>query len=168
VGPAWRTWRGGQIDRLIRPDVNIYYGFSGGALVDVEGSVIGLNTSALARGSAITIPASSVSRIVNDLLTQGRVRRGYLGVGLHPVQLPDGQSGLIILSIEPGGPAARAGIFVGDVLLTLEGQTVSDTDDVQAHLGGDRIGKSVTAGLVRGGSHLTIEVIPGERPDGGR
>ena len=169
VGPAWRTWRGGQIDRLIRPDVNIYYGFSGGALIDAEGSVIGLNTSALARGSAITIPASTVSRIMTDLLTQGRVRRGYLGVGLHPVELPESRSGLIILSIEPDGPAAKAGIFVGDVLLTLEGQPVTDTDDVQAHLGGDRIGQPIAAGLIRGGSPMTLTVIPGERrPEGAR
>ena len=169
LGSAWRTWRGGQIDRFIRPDLNIYHGFSGGALVDVEGLVIGLNTSALTRGSGVTIPASTVSRVVGDLLTQGHVRRGYLGVGLHPVELPGGRTGLIILSIEPNGPAAQAGIFVGDVLVALEGQPVTDTDDVQAHLGGDRIGKSIAAELVRGGAPLTLNIVPGERPhEGGK
>lgn len=169
LNSAWRTWRGGQIDRFIRPDVSIYYGFSGGALVDVEGRVIGLNTSGLTRGYGVTVPASTVSRIVGDLLTQGHVRRGYFGVGLHPVELPDGSTGLIILSIEPNGPAAKAGVFVGDVLVSLDGKPVHDTDDVQAHLSGDNIGKPVTAQLVRGGAPLTLNIVPGERrPEGAR
>jgi len=169
VGGAWRTWRGGQIERFIAPDVSIYYGFSGGALVDIEGHVIGLNTSGLTRGSGVTIPASTLARVVGDLLTSGHVHRGYLGVGLHPVSLPDGRSGLVVLSIEPGGPAARAGIFVGDVLVTLEGEPVADTDDVQAHLGADKVGKTLEAGLVRGGSALQLNVVPGERrPEGAR
>jgi S1-C subfamily serine protease len=169
IGSAWRTWRGGAVDRFIRPDLNIYPGFSGGALVDTEGLVIGLNTSALTRGSGVTIPALTVSRVVDDLLTTGHVRRGYLGVGLHPVELPDGRSGLIILSIEPNGPAAKGGIFVGDVLVALEGQPVADTDDVQAHLGGDRVGKPLTAEFIRGGAPLTLSLVPGERrPEGDR
>ncbi len=163
IGSSWRTWRGGAVDRFIRPDLNIYPGFSGGALVDTEGSVIGLNTSALTRGSGVTIPVLTVGRVVEDLLARGHVRRGYLGVGLHPVELPGGLAGLIILSIEPGGPAAKSGIFVGDVLISLEGRPVTDTDDVQAHLGGDRVGKPLTAELVRGGAHVTVNIVPGER-----
>jgi S1-C subfamily serine protease len=169
IGGAWRTWRGGQIERFIAPDVNIYYGFSGGALVDVDGQIIGLNTSGLTRGSGVTVPASTVSRVIGDLLTSGRVRRGYLGVGLHPVSLPDGRNGLVVLSIEPDGPAAKAGVFVGDVLVALEGQPVSDTDDVQSHLGADKVGKPLEAGIVRGGAAVTLTVTPGERrPEGGR
>ncbi len=160
---AWRTWRGGQVERFIRPDLSIYPGFSGGALVDVEGQVIGLNTSGLTRGSGVTIPAATVTRVVNDLLTSGHVRRGYLGIGMHPVQLPDGRDGLIILSVEPDGPAAKAGVLIGDVLLTLEGQPVTDTDDVQAHLGGDRVGQPISAELLRGGSPLKLDITPGER-----
>ena len=136
VSGPWRTWRGGQIERFIRPDVNIYPGFSGGALVDAEGGVIGLNTSGLTRGVGVTVPASAVSRVTDELLSRGHVRRGFLGVGLHPVQLPDGGRGLIVLSLEPGGPAHKAGVFVGDVLLTLDGEAVDDTDAVQSHLGG--------------------------------
>lgn len=169
IGGAWRTWRGGQIERFIAPDVNIYYGFSGGALVDVEGNIIGLNTSGLTRGSGVTVPASTVSRVIGDLLTSGRVRRGYLGVGLHPVSLPDGRNGLVVLSIEPDGPAAKAGVFVGDVLVALEGQPVSDTDEVQSHLGADKVGKPLEAGIVRGGAAAKLSVTPGERrPEGGR
>lgn len=164
VGGAWRTWRGGQIDRFIRPDVNIYPGFSGGALVDVEGRVIGVNTSGLTRGGGVTVPASTVSRVVEELLSRGHVRRGFIGVGLHPVRLPDGTRGLIVLSLEPGGPALLAGVMVGDVLLTLDGEAVIDTDAVQAQLGADRIGKTVVAEIVRGGTRLSIGVVPAERP----
>jgi S1-C subfamily serine protease len=164
VGGPWRTWRGGQIERFIRPDVNIYTGFSGGALVDVEGGVIGLNTSGLTRGTGVTVPASTVSRVVEELLSRGHVRRGFLGVSLHPVQLPDGGRGLILLSLEPGGPAQKAGMFVGDVLLTLNGEAVIDTDAVQSHLGAEQIGKTVAAEIVRGGSRVGISVVPGERP----
>ena len=169
VGGAWRTWRGGHVDRFIRPDLNVYTGFSGGALVDTEGRVIGLNTSGLTRGGGVTIPASTVSRVVDDLLTRGHVRRGYLGVGLQAVELPGGRSGLIILSVETQGPAAKAGIVVGDVLLTLAGQPVADTDDVQAHLSADQVGKPLVAELLRGGSPLKLDLVPGERrPEGAR
>ena len=163
LGGPWRTWRGGPIERFVAPDVNIYYGFSGGALVDVEGRIIGLNTSGLTRGSGITIPAVTVTRVVDDLLTRGRVQRGYLGVGLHPVALPDGRKGLVVLSIEPNGPAGKAGIFVGDVLAALEGQPVEDTDDVQAHLGAENVGKAIEAAIVRGGVDVKVAITPGER-----
>jgi S1-C subfamily serine protease len=164
VSGPWRTWRGGQIERFIRPDINIYTGFSGGALVDVEGCVIGLNTSGLTRGMGVTIPASTVSRVAAELLSRGRVRRGFLGVGMHPVELPDGRQGLVILSIEPNGPVAHAGIVVGDVLLTLDGDSVTETDAVQLHLGPESVGKPVSAGILRGGAPMKIDVTPAERP----
>jgi S1-C subfamily serine protease len=162
-GP-WRTWRGGQIGRFIRPDISIYTGFSGGALVDVEGRVIGLNTTGLTRGMGTTIPASTVSRVVDELLSRGHVRRGFLGVGLHPVALPGGKQGLVILSIEPNGPASQAGIVVGDVLLTLNGTPVIDTDAVQLHLGSESVGKVLVAEILRGGTPMKINVTPAERP----
>jgi S1-C subfamily serine protease len=169
TGGAWRTFRGGQIERFIRPDINISPGFSGGALVDAAGRLAGLNTSGLSRGTAITIPPSTVNRVVNDLLTSGHVRRGYLGVGLHPVRLPDGREGLIVLSVEPDGPAAKSGVLLGDVLLTLAGKSISDTDDVQQHLGSEQVGKPLEAELVRGGGALRLTLVPGERRhDGGR
>jgi S1-C subfamily serine protease len=164
ISGAWRTWRGGEIERFIRPDINIYTGFSGGALVDVLGRVIGLNTSGLTRGMGVTIPASTVSRVVDELLSRGHVRRGFLGVGLHPVVLPGDRQGLVILSIEPNGPANQAGIVVGDVLLTLAGTPVSDTDAVQSHLGSESVGKPLAAGILRGGTPLNIQVTPAERP----
>ncbi len=161
-GP-WRTWRGGQMEQFIRPDVNIYIGFSGGALVDAEGRVIGINTTGLTRGTGITIPASTVTRVTDELLSRGHIRRGFLGVGLHPVRLPDGVHGLIVLSLDPNGAALKAGVIVGDILLKLDGEAVKDTDDVQAHLGGEQVGKTVAAEILRGGSKITVGIVPAER-----
>jgi S1-C subfamily serine protease len=127
-------------------------------LVDVAGRVIGINTTGLTRGSAVTILAASVSRVVDELLERGHVRRGFLGVGFHPIE-----TGLIILSLEKDGPAARAGVLVGDVLVALDGKPVSDTDDVQAHLGSGSVGRAVRAEFVRGGQRVTLEITPEER-----
>ena len=165
-GP-WRTWRGGQIEQFIRPDVSLYPGFSGGPLVNTEGEVLGINTSALTRGMGVTVPASTVNRVADELLKRGHIARGYLGVGLHPVQLPDSHTGLIVLSVAPGGPAAKAGIFVGDVLVSIEGKTISDTDDVQTHLGSESIGKALKATIIRGGQTIEVAITPEERPRGG-
>lgn len=163
VSGPWRTWRGGQIERFIRPDVNIYVGFSGGALVDADGRLIGLNTSGLTRGTGVTLPVSTISRVATEILDSGRVRRGFLGVGLHPVALPGGTKGLVVLSVEPAGAADRAGVLVGDILLKMAGQPVEDTDAVQAHLGGEKVGKPLPAEILRGGSPIQIDIVPAER-----
>jgi S1-C subfamily serine protease len=174
VGREWRTSRGGEIDRLIRPDVSIFIGFSGGALLDTEGRIIGLNTTGLARGVGLTIPAATVNRVVDSLLQQGRVKRPYLGVGmLHRVPLPEKlrekfnltqASGLMLLSVEADAPADKAGLTIGDILLTLGGKAVPGTDDAQALLGGHEVGAVVRAGILRGGEVKEVEITLGERP----
>lgn len=173
LGDEWRTWRGGEIDRLIRLDLAIYLGFSGGALVDAEGRVVGINTSALARGAGVTVPASTVDRVVDQILTHGRIARPYLGVGMHPVALPDKlrdkfqltqATGLMMLSVEAEAPADKAGITIGDILLALEDTPVADTDDVQAMLGGKKVGVIVKARILRGGEVKEVEITLGERP----
>jgi S1-C subfamily serine protease len=173
LGPRWRTWRGGEIDRLVRLDLVLYPGFSGGPLVDAAGHVVGLNTSALARDSRLAVPVTTVGRVVDELLRQGHVSRGYLGIGMQPVRLPDGlraalglpgDGGLIVVTVEPDGPAARAGLLLGDVLVALDGVPTADLDDVQGRLGGDRIGATVTALVIRAGARAEVRVTVGERP----
>jgi S1-C subfamily serine protease len=173
LGDKWRTWRGGEIDRLIRPDVSIFIGFSGGALIDVEGRVIGINTTGLARGTGLTIPASTVNHVVDTLLKHGRIARPYLGVGMQPVALPaelrsslnlPNESALVILSVEAESPAGRAGIMIGDVLVTLEGVPVADTDDVQTVLSRSQIGQTIRASILRGGEQREITLTLAERP----
>lgn len=173
AGPAWRTWRGGEIDRFVRLDVSIYDGFSGGAAVNARGEVVGVNSSGLARGSAVTVPAATVNRVADQLLRGGRVARGYLGAGMQPVRLPErltrslgltSDAGVIVLGVEPGGPADAAGILVGDVLVAFAGAPVRDTSDVLAALGPDRVNTAVTARVVRAGAVLDVPVTVGERP----
>ncbi|MBK9169390.1 MAG: PDZ domain-containing protein [Bryobacterales bacterium] len=158
---AWRTWRGGSVDRFIRLDVAIYHGFSGGALVTADGRIAGVNTSALARGAAVAIPVETVNRVVDDLLRHGRVARGYLGVGMQPVR-----GGVIVLSVEPDSPAARGGLLVGDVLVAIDESAVRDTDDVQAVLDPSRVGKTVPVRVIRAGAEAGLSITIGERPKG--
>ena len=174
VAGEWRTWRGGRIDRGIRPDVSIFVGFSGGALVDTEGRVIGVNTTGLARGAGLTIPASTVDRVVDHLLQHGRVARPYLGVGMNNrIALPEKlrekfnlqqASGLMILSVEADGPADRAGIMIGDILLALGDAAVADSDAGQAVLASLEVGAAVKARILRGGELREVEIALGERP----
>lgn len=173
LGGAWRTWRGGQIDQFVRLDLAIYPGFSGSALVNSEGRIVGLNTSGLARGLAIGVPAATVNRVVTELLEKGHVARGYLGVGMQPVLLPaalqrklnlPGNTGMIVVSLEPEGPAAQAGVLLGDILVALDASWISSTDDVQAKLGRERIGQSLSATLIRGGAAEQLSITVGERP----
>jgi S1-C subfamily serine protease len=170
---AWNTWRGGQVDQFIRADVTLYPGFSGGPLVNAAGEIVGINTSGLSRNMGLTIPAATVNRVVDQLLSTGRIARGYLGLGLQPVRLPDtlkqavgttSDTGVIIISIEGGGPAEQAGLFIGDILVTLDGTPVTDTDAVQGFLGPERIGSALTAKVARGGQPVDVTITVGERP----
>jgi S1-C subfamily serine protease len=109
LGGSWRTRGGGQLDHYLQTDVVMYPGFSGGPLVDASGRVIGINTSALLRGTSLAVPTATVSRVVADLLAHGQVRRGYLGVGTQPARLParlaeqlGQETGLLLVSVEPG------------------------------------------------------------------
>jgi S1-C subfamily serine protease len=171
AGPA-RTWRGGQLDRFIRSDAILYPGFSGGPLVDSAGRAIGINSSYLARGSGIAIPVEVAARVAEALLSHGRVRRGYLGVSSQTVPLPTdssakagGQSsGLLIVRVEPGSAAEGGGIMIGDILVGLDGQPVSDVDDLQRLLGGAAVGQSTAIRVLRGGEPRDLAVTIGERP----
>ena len=173
VDGPWRTWHGAEIDSLLRLDLAIYDGFSGGPLIDAAGRVLGINTSALARGVPVTIPVATVERVVTELLERGSIRRAYLGIGTQPVRVPaslarkvelQSDVALLIVSLESGGPADRDGLLLGDVLLELGGAAVSDPTDVLAQLGGDRVGRPIAARVIRGGQVKTLQVTPGERP----
>ena len=176
ISGAWRTWAGGQIDQLIRPDLTLYPGFSGGALVDAAGRVVGINTSGLSRSLNLAIPTTTVNRVIDALLSKGRIARGFLGVAMQPVRLPENlrgglpsgtDAGLIVVSVEENGPAEKAGIIVGDIITALDGKPVADTNDVQSLLDPDRVGKPLTVQLIRGGAVTELTVTVGERPQRG-
>jgi len=173
VGGEWRTWQGGAIDRFVRLDVAVYDGFSGGPLIDAAGRVVGINTSGLARASALTVPAGTVSRVVGQLLAKGHIARGWLGIATQPVHLPaplrrtleiDSDAGLVVVNVEPDSPADRGGVLIGDILLALDDRPVSDPGDVLAALGGDRIGAAIGLSVARGGRAERLTVTVGERP----
>ncbi|MGI8553572.1 MAG: S1C family serine protease [Dehalococcoidia bacterium] len=171
VGGPVRTWRGGQLERFIRSDVILYPGFSGGPLVDANGRAVGINTSHLSRGSGIAIPMETAQRVAEALLSHGKIRRGYLGISSQPVNLPanatsqaGGQaSGLLILRVEPDGPAEKAGLILGDILVSLAGEPVKDVDDLQRLLSGERVGQATPVKVLRGGEPREISVTIGER-----
>jgi len=172
LGGAWRTWRGGRIEQLIRVAITLYPGFSGGALLDAHGAVIGINTAGLARSGGVALPHSTVDRVAGELLTKGYIARPHLGVAAQSVRLPgslrdklglDRGTGVIVVGLDPDGPAERAGVFVGDILLSVDAQPVGDTMDLQHALVG-LIGRTLPVTLVRGGEPLTLQVVPGERP----
>jgi S1-C subfamily serine protease len=175
LGGEWRTWQGGRVDRFVRLDLTIYDGFSGGPLVDAAGRVLGINTSGLTRAAPIAIPVSTVNRVTDELLAGGHVRRGYAGVAVQPVEIPErlvrehslpSETALLVVAVEPSGPADRAGIIIGDVLVALDGAPLREPTDLLAGLSGR---EPMKVQLVRGGAPVTVSLTPGDRPArGGR
>ena len=170
VGGPVRTRRGPRLERFIQTDATPYPGFSGGPLIDARGNVLGILVSGWGRGAAFAIPADIAWRTAGTLSERGSVKRGYLGILSQPVRLPDGQSlgltqrgGLLVVGVEEGSPAGRGGLIVGDILATLDGQPVEDTDDLLVLLSGDRVGSPVPVKLVRGGELTEVEITVGER-----
>jgi S1-C subfamily serine protease len=169
---SWRTWSGSRIDQFIRLDLSIYPGFSGGALVDAHGRVAGIITSG-PRNSVLAIPAATVNRVIEQLSSKGRITRGFLGLGMQPVRLPDtlkqslkleSHGGVIIVEVKAGGPADKAGVLIGDVLVELDGRTIGEPGDVQAALDPEQVGKTVKAKFVRAGAKIELSIVVGERP----
>jgi S1-C subfamily serine protease len=170
-GPS-PTWRGGKLDRVVRLDLSLHPGAEGAAVVDGEGKLVGVATSALSRFSVFAIPLETIGRVAGKLLEHGRIPRGYLGVGLQPVSIPEHlrkkldipAAGLIAVSVEADAAAGRAGMLIGDVLVELGGRWIDRTETLQEALDSDSIGKTVPARIVRGGEMVTLEITPGERP----
>jgi S1-C subfamily serine protease len=175
-GP-WQTWRGGKIERFIRPDLSVYPAFSGGPLVDTQGAAIGMNTWGLTRRSAVTLPIETLARVAGEILAHGRVSRGYLGVAMQAVRLPDAlratlgiaqHAGAIVVDVAAGGPAEAGGIFIGDVLLSIAGSVVEDSDDVQRALSTTSAGDACALKVLRAGRVHDLTLALGERPHDGR
>jgi S1-C subfamily serine protease len=175
VGGAWRPWGGGEIDRLLQSDINLYPGFGGGPLVDAAGQVLGINSGRLSRPYTTTLPVETVNRVISQLASHGYVRRGYLGAAMQPVRLQpqlrsrlgiDREGGLLVSTIQSDGPSAAGGLLLGDVIIGIGGKPVAEPEDVLKVLNGDTAGKTLALDLVRGGRLETVEVLIGERPRG--
>ena len=158
LGPSVDTPQGGTLDRYVESDRQIPRGFAGGPLVDVDGAVIGMNTRTLLRGCDIAVPVATLRRVVDELKQHGAIRKGYLGVGAYPT----GQ-GALVASLEDGGPAATAGILIGDILVQVDGEQVSGPDSLRGVLA-DRPNKQVKVVLIRGGQRQELDVTLGATP----
>src|SRR6266550_3049349 len=172
VGEGWRTWQGARIDKVLRLDVAVYDGFSGGSLVDASGAVLGLNNPALARGTPLTLPAAAVDKVLDELLESGHVRRPFIGVAVQPVALSEsvmkqheleGEAGLLIVSIADGSPAEKAGMMLGDVLLQASGQSIGRPDDLLDALSSVPKNGAVTVKFLRGGTIKSAAITPADR-----
>jgi S1-C subfamily serine protease len=169
-----QTWRGGRLDQHVRLALELPPGFSGGPLLSAQGKIIGINSSALARGRGITIPVSTVNRVVDELLEKGRIARPYLGLAMQPVDVPEtlaaklktpAARGLLIVHVEPGGPGEKSGLLIGDILVAIREQPLRDTEEIQQRLLSAKIGDAIPITVLRGGSPLQVSVTIGERPE---
>lgn len=171
-----RPWTGASLTPYIRLDIGLQPTAIGGAVIDASGNLVGLATPRFARFGAIAVPASTINKISDTLLKQGRIPRGYLGVGLQPVRLPNGlremlqrneKTAAIVLEVHSDGPADKAGIVIGDILVSLAGQSITRLEDVQSLLAGDAIGKTLPLKFIRGGAVQDGNIVVAERPHGG-
>jgi S1-C subfamily serine protease len=163
------VWPGFRLEHAIHTTLEPFSGFSGGALVNTLGQVVGVSTSALERGRGVAIPMADVSRVVDSLRKHGRLRRGYLGITSMPIGVPARQRsegaerGLLVTSVAPDSPADRAQVLVGDILIAIDGTSAKRPDDLAAHLTGERVGQVSVLHLVRGLQALKLDVTVGER-----
>jgi S1-C subfamily serine protease len=173
TGPALRTWQGGQLDLTLRLDRRLHPNLSGGPALDDQGRAYGINTSGLSRLASVVIPASTVDRVSTELEKKGRVGRAYLGVGMQPVRLSEklretlkisNEIGIMVAGVESDGPAEKAGVMLGDVLVALDGKPLNNLRSVQNFLIAAQIGKSVKASIIRGGALIEVVIAIGERP----
>lgn len=170
-GPR-RSWHGGEIEGVIYADVTLYPGFSGGPLVDLAGKVVGLNSSHLTRQNSSAIPLVTLDRVAKTLLTHGRVRRGYLGVGTQQVPLPEAlaqkagltqESALLVVNVEAGSPADKGGLMLGDLLVLVGDQPIIDVDSLRAQLTSDKLDQTLSMRIIRGGEPQNLSITLGER-----
>lgn len=172
AGGPWQSLRGGRIDRTIRLDRRIHASEEGGALIDADGGWIGMTVSG-PRGAALAIPAETIERVAAQLLAHGRIARGYLGLGLQPVRLTDAlvralspseRRGVIVVNADSDGPGPRAGVLIGDIIVSWNGDRVHTVREVFRRLGPDAVGSEVILGIIRGGEPRTLTIKITERP----
>lgn len=177
VGDAWRTWRGGTLDRRVQSDLDLPPGFGGGPLVTAAGTIAGINSGGMSRPLCVTIPDVTIDRVLDAVLNRGYVARGWLGASMQVVRFSDaaserlgfdGRGGLVVLDVEHDSPAAHGGVMIGDVLVRIDDTRITQHDDVMAFLGSDRVGATIQLHVVRGGAIVVLPVTVGERPHGAR
>ena len=158
------------VDNVIQTDAALNPGNSGGALADGHGHVVGINTAVAGVGLGLAVPINDTTRkIIGALMSEGRFRRAYLGIAGGPRPLPPRlarelgrETGVEVVEVVEGSPAANAGLRAEDLIVELNGIAVSGVDDLQRLMGGELIGELVTLETVREGKRARIELVPVE------
>ena len=172
IGGPVQTRRGGMLERYYRTDSISYPGFSGGPLVAADGTILGINTSGLSNGAAITIPADLAWKTAEILVRHGEIKRGYLGIRSQAVDIPGASqealnreqaTGLLIMSVERNSPASQGGLMVGDILVAVDGKPILYHDELFARLNGDVVGRATPLEILRGGRPETVSIVIGAR-----
>jgi S1-C subfamily serine protease len=170
IGGPLRNGKGVLLERYLRTDAIPYPGFSGGALIDMQGHVLGVLTTGLVQSLTLAIPMQNAITIAETLARQGHIKRGFLGISSQLVELPAAQRpdgtqeyGLLIVKVDENSPAQQGGILLGDILVKLDGHVVRDSEDLQVILAGDRAGKTVPIEVIRGNTLHTLSVTIGQR-----
>lgn len=163
AGPAWRSMRGGEISQRVRLDLKLMAHSEGGPVLDASGAGMGMAVFG-PRRSVLVIPPETIERAANEIAAHGRVRRGYLGVGVQsvPIQASGDKAGLMVVSLDDKGPARQGGVLQGDIILSIDGETVSSPRSLARALTGSRIGTASAVALVRAGEQKTLTVTIGE------
>ena len=172
TGNGWRTWRGGAIDRLIRPDIRLYVGQSGSALVTEQRQLLGINSPALARQAVITIPAQTIRRVVDAIVKTGHVPHPFLGLAMQPIAIPapardlfpaGAEETLLVTHVEPKASAALAGVMVGDVIVSFDGKPVHDVREILHRVRAARVGDTIPLTVLRGGVKVDLTLSVTDR-----
>jgi S1-C subfamily serine protease len=171
AGGPWQSQLGGRVDRFIRLGMSLTRASEGAAVLDLDGRLAGMAVSG-PRGTTLAIPSQTIDRVAAQLLAKGRIGRGYLGMALQPVQLPDNLQklvntgvGLLISNVDAQGAAASAGVLLGDVVVAWNGTPIRDYRQLQSLLGPESIGSTVTLATLRGGGLRDVRLTVGERPN---
>ncbi|MBO0766548.1 MAG: serine protease [Hyphomicrobiaceae bacterium] len=172
VGGAWQSQRGGSLDRLVLLDIGLRERCKGGIVIDGDGALIGMALLGGARGPLV-IPAPTIERVAPRLLADGRIFRGYLGVGLHPIRLDDALAAVhaledrratMVVSVDPDGPARKGGILVGDIIVAFNGEPVPGMRSLLGKLTPESVGTTAELRLLRAGQIATAKVAIARRP----
>jgi S1-C subfamily serine protease len=168
LGSTLRGWRGTAMENVIATDARLNPGFSGGPLVDVSGKMIGLN-AAYVWSRGIAIPINKVRDTVERLMTAGKIKRAYLGIVSDTVSIPeeiesqvhiDQNTGVMVFSVEPGTPAKKAGLTMGDVIVKFNEKPVTSFYDLPRLLADDVIGRKTKLSILRGEKLVEITIVP--------